>query len=156
MSKGYLYILECADGSYYTGSTNNLELRLAQHQAGKGANHTQKHLPVKLVYFEEYERIDQAFYREKQVQGWSRKKKEALINSMPEKLHELAQCMNETHCKNYSAEVGDFDYAQSPDNDYAQSPSKDYAQSPAPTRCLSGVEGSNTEGHEISGLKAYE
>ncbi len=100
MSKGWMYILECADGSYYTGSTNNLELRLAQHQAGEGANHTKKHLPVKLVYFEEYERIDQAFYREKQVQGWSRKKKEALIDGMPQKLHNLAVCKNETHYKN--------------------------------------------------------
>ena len=100
MSKGWMYILECADGSYYTGSTNNLELRLAQHQAGEGANHTKKHLPVKLVYFEEHERLDQAFYREKQVQGWSRKKKEALIDGMPQKLHNLAVCKNETHYKN--------------------------------------------------------
>lgn len=100
-----MYILECSDGSYYTGSTNNLELRLNQHQAGKGANHTKKRLPVKLVYFEEFDRIDEAFYREKQVQGWSRKKKEALINGMPGKLHELAKCMNET------SHVG-FDSAQ--------------------------------------------
>ena len=88
--KGYMYILECADGSYYTGSTNNLELRLAQHQNGKGANHTKKRLPVKLMYFEEYQRIDEAFYREKQVQGWSRKKKEALINGEQHLLPELA------------------------------------------------------------------
>ncbi len=87
---GWMYILECADGSYYTGSTNNLELRLTQHQSGEGANHTKKRLPVKLVYFEEYQRIDEAFYREKQVQGWSRKKKEALINSQSEKLPELS------------------------------------------------------------------
>lgn len=88
--KGYMYILLCADGSYYTGSTNNLERRLAQHQAGEGANHTKKRLPVKLVYYEEYARIDEAFYREKQVQGWSRKKKEALINGTPELLPRLA------------------------------------------------------------------
>ena len=94
--KGWMYILECSDGSYYTGSTNNLELRLRQHQAGEGANHTKKRLPVKLLYFEKFQRIDEAFYREKQVQGWSRKKKEALINGMPQKLHELAKCMNET------------------------------------------------------------
>ncbi len=85
-----MYILECTDGSYYTGSTNNLELRLAQHQAGEGANHTKKRLPVSLVYYEEYARVDEAFYREKQVQGWSRKKKEALINGMPELLPTLA------------------------------------------------------------------
>lgn len=88
--KGYMYILLCSDDSYYTGSTVDLELRLAQHQAGEGANHTKKRLPVKLVYYEEYSRIDEAFYREKQVQGWSRKKKEALINGSPELLPKLA------------------------------------------------------------------
>jgi len=91
-----MYILECADGSYYTGSTKDLELRFAQHQEGEGANHTKKRLPVQLVYFEEFQRIEEAFYREKQVQGWSRKKKEALINGMPEKLQDLAKCLNET------------------------------------------------------------
>src|SRR5438105_846206 len=95
-----MYILECADNSYYTGSTNNLELRIQQHQNGEGANHTKERLPVKLVYAEEFERIDQAFYREKQVQGWSRRKKEALIKGMPEELHNLAECMNETHFRN--------------------------------------------------------
>ena len=84
-----MYILECADGSYYTGSTNNLERRLQQHQNGEGANYTKKHLPVKLVYFEEFQRIDDAFYREKQVQGWSRKKKEALINGCFDKHRHL-------------------------------------------------------------------
>lgn len=98
--KGWMYILCCADGSYYTGNTNNLKLRLAQHQAGEGANHTKKRLPVQLVYAEEFSRIDQAFYREKQVQGWSRKKKEALIQKAPEQLHALAECRNETHFRN--------------------------------------------------------
>lgn len=88
--KGWMYILECSDGSYYTGSTNNLELRLAQHQSGEGANHTKKHLPVKLVYYEEFQRIDMAFNREKQVQGWSRKKKEALIKGDFENLPPLS------------------------------------------------------------------
>lgn len=88
--KGWMYILECADLSYYTGSTNNINLRIAQHQAGEGANHTKKRLPVKLVYLEEFQRIDEAFYREKQVPGWSRKKKEALINLQKDKLPELS------------------------------------------------------------------
>ncbi|MBT8421217.1 MAG: GIY-YIG nuclease family protein [Gammaproteobacteria bacterium] len=98
--KGYMYILECGNGKFYTGSTNNLEIRLAQHQAGEGANFTQKHLPVRLVYCEEFERIDEAFRREKQVQAWNRKKKLALINAEFEKLPGLAECRNETHCKN--------------------------------------------------------
>ena len=94
--KGYTYILKCADDTYYTGSTIDIDRRLRQHQAGEGANHTAKRLPVELVYLEEYDRIDTAFYREKQIQGWSRKKKEALINNMPEQLHEFAKCLNET------------------------------------------------------------
>ncbi len=89
--KGYMYILKCADGSYYTGSTKDLRKRLLQHQSGEGSNYTKKRLPVKLVYYEEYNQIDQAFYREKQVQGWSRKKKEALINGQYEKLPELSR-----------------------------------------------------------------
>ena len=89
--KGYMYILLCADGSYYTGSTNDLERRLLQHQNGEGANHTKKRLPVSLLYYEEYSRIDEAFYREKQVQGWSRKKKEALIEGKSDLLPLLAK-----------------------------------------------------------------
>ncbi|TAM97767.1 MAG: GIY-YIG nuclease family protein [Chitinophagaceae bacterium] len=98
--KGYMYILLCADGSYYTGSTTDLERRLQQHQNGEGANFTRKHLPVKLVYYETFDRIDEAFYREKQVQGWSRKKKEALINGELNKLHGLSECKNKSHYKN--------------------------------------------------------
>jgi len=89
--KGYMYILLCSDGSYYTGSTNDLERRLEQHQNGEGANHTKKRLPVSLLYYEEYQRIDEAFYREKQVQGWSRKKKEALMEGNLDLLPELAK-----------------------------------------------------------------
>ncbi|OGI20499.1 MAG: hypothetical protein A3B68_03175 [Candidatus Melainabacteria bacterium RIFCSPHIGHO2_02_FULL_34_12] len=89
--KGWMYILKCSDGSYYTGSTNNLESRFEQHKQGKGANHTKSRLPVKLIYFEEYSRIDEAFYREKQIQGWSRKKKEALIRGDYKRLVELSR-----------------------------------------------------------------
>lgn len=96
-----MYILLCSDGSYYTGSTNNLDLRLKQHQAGEGANHTRNRLPVQLIYFEEYNRIDTAFYREKQVQGWSRKKKEALIAGCEADVKEAARCLNESSHLNY-------------------------------------------------------
>jgi len=95
--KGYMYILLCSNGQYYTGSSNDLERRLAQHQNGEGSNFTRKHRPVKLVYLEEFDRIDDAFYREKQVQGWSRKKKEALIKMQYDKLPELS--------KNYTQHV---------------------------------------------------
>lgn len=86
-----MYILKCANGAYYTGSTKDLESRLIQHQNGEGANFTKKHLPVELVYYEVFNRIDEAFMREKQVQGWSRKKKEALINREYDKLPELSK-----------------------------------------------------------------
>jgi putative endonuclease len=92
--KAYTYILQCSDGRYYTGSTRDLEMRLAQHKTGEGANFTRKNLPVELVYYEEFDRIDDAFYREKQIQGWSHSKKEALINGEKNKLHELAGCKN--------------------------------------------------------------
>jgi len=95
--KSYMYILKCADESFYTGSTKDLERRLAQHQNGEGANYTRKRLPVKLVYTEEYERIDAAFYREKQVQGWSRAKKEALMSKQAETLKERSECGNNSH-----------------------------------------------------------
>lgn len=87
----YIYILECADGTYYTGSTKHLELRLAQHGSGLGANYTAKHKPVKLAYYEEFSRIDEAFYREKQVQNWSHAKKKALIEGKFDELKKKAK-----------------------------------------------------------------
>lgn len=88
--KGFTYILECSDGTYYVGSTIDLEKRITQHQNGQGANHTKKRLPIKLVYYEEYPQIYQAFNREKQLQGWNRKKKYALINGNNDDLPILA------------------------------------------------------------------
>jgi len=86
-----MYILECADSSFYTGSARNLAKRFIQHMIGEGCNHTKTRLPVKLVYCEYYTRIDDAFNREKQVQGWSRKKKLALIEGRDTELPELAR-----------------------------------------------------------------
>ncbi|MCU0414510.1 MAG: GIY-YIG nuclease family protein [Ignavibacteriaceae bacterium] len=91
MIKGFTYILECVDGSFYTGSTKDLEKRLWEHNNGIGANYTKTRLPVEVIYYEEYSRIDQAFYREKQIQGWSRRKKLALIEGKPELLPKLAK-----------------------------------------------------------------
>ena len=89
-AKGYAYILECADGSFYTGSTKDLALRLKQHQNGEAAIHTKLHLPVKLVYYETFDRIDEAFNREKQIQKWSRAKKIALIKGDIQLLKQLS------------------------------------------------------------------
>ena len=98
---GYVYILECSDGSFYTGSTIDLDKRFTEHNDAIGANHTKKRLPVKLVYAEHYESIASAFEREKQIQGWSRAKKEALINGEFDSLPNLSECKNETNYKFY-------------------------------------------------------
>ena len=97
MDTAYMYILQCSNGAYYTGSTKNLDRRLKQHMNGLGANFTKKHLPVELVYFEKFQRIDKAFYREKQVQGWSHDKKAALISGNTNLLHRLSECQNKSH-----------------------------------------------------------
>lgn len=93
MKHGYTYILKCSNESYYTGSTVDIDRRLWQHQNGEGANHTKKYLPVELVYLEHHNHIATAFYREKQIQGWSRVKKEALINGTENKLIELSRAI---------------------------------------------------------------
>jgi len=87
----FMYILECADGSFYTGSTIDLEKRLAQHAAGQGARHTRDRLPVRLVFCEQFVDVEQAFLREKQVQHWSRRKKKALIDANFQKLIEYSR-----------------------------------------------------------------
>ena len=86
-----MYILRCSNNQYYVGSTQDLDKRLAEHQSGEGALFTKKHLPVELVYYEQFQRIVEAFEREQQVKGWNRKKKEALINNHPELLPELSK-----------------------------------------------------------------
>ena len=73
------------------GSTTDIELRLREHQAGLGGYFTRTHLPVKLVYVEEYASIELAFERERQLHGWSRAKKEALINGKFEDLSDLSR-----------------------------------------------------------------
>ena len=75
----YMYILRCSDGSYYTGSTVDIERRLAQHQEGLGAEYTKHRRPVTIAFAQWHERVDDAFESEKRVQGWSRAKKEALM-----------------------------------------------------------------------------
>jgi len=64
---------------------------MEQHQSGEGSEYTKRRLPVTLLYYEEYDRIDFAFYREKQLQGWSRKKKTALMSGDVDLLPDLAK-----------------------------------------------------------------
>jgi putative endonuclease len=94
-----VYILQCADNRFYVGSTTNLEVRLQDHAAGIGANFTRERLPVKLVYYEEYNRIEDAFKRETQIHKWSHAKKEALIRGEIRTLKALSECKNRSHHK---------------------------------------------------------
>jgi putative endonuclease len=89
----YLYILLCADGSYYTGTTRaDLEQRVAQHKAGTYARgYTAQRRPVTLVFAQLFDRITDAIEAERQVKGWSRAKKEALIRGEFERLPGLSK-----------------------------------------------------------------
>jgi len=75
----WVYILECADKSYYTGHTDNLEKRMYEHEQNLWKCYTSKRLPIKVVYTCEFETRDDALARERQIKGWSRRKKESLI-----------------------------------------------------------------------------
>ncbi|MEQ4498816.1 GIY-YIG nuclease family protein, partial [Nocardioides kribbensis] len=87
---GWTYILECADGSLYVGSTVDLERRVGEHDAGVGAAYTRRRRPVRLVWSAQYASIEEAFRYEKQIQGWRRAKREALIRGEFELLPQLA------------------------------------------------------------------
>lgn len=87
----FMYILECSDRSLYVGSAWDLDRRLAQHQEGEAAVYTKNRLPVRLLYFEQYERIENAFLREKHVQRWGRAKRLALAKGQLEKLNGLSR-----------------------------------------------------------------
>jgi putative endonuclease len=87
----YMYILECADRTLYVGSTWDLDRRLAEHNEGDGSAYTRHRLPVRLLYYENFDRISSAFAREKQVQGWGRAKRLALVKGQYEKLNPLSR-----------------------------------------------------------------
>jgi len=87
-----IYILQCSDGSYYTGVTNDIERRLWEHKTGfDKQSFTYKRRPVALKYLETFEDVHQAISWEKQIKGWSRKKKEALFIEDWNKIMELAK-----------------------------------------------------------------
>jgi predicted GIY-YIG superfamily endonuclease len=75
----WVYILRCADGSYYTGHTDNLEVRIAQHKTGEIEGYTSTRLPVRLVFSEQFPTREEALTCELQIKGWNRQKKEALM-----------------------------------------------------------------------------
>ncbi|GAB16575.1 hypothetical protein GOEFS_006_00280 [Gordonia effusa NBRC 100432] len=88
---GYMYILRCADGSFYVGSTRDLDARVAQHNSGDGAKYTSRRRPVELVYHAGFETIDEAYAMEKRVQSWSRAKRQALVDGRFELLPGLSR-----------------------------------------------------------------
>lgn len=97
-----VYILKCSDGSYYTGITNDIDRRLHEHQNGANITcDTYKRRPLSLMFCEHFPDVNQAIAFEKQVKGWTRKKKEAIINDNWNKLKELSICKNITSHTNY-------------------------------------------------------
>ena len=96
-----VYILQCSDGSYYTGITNDIERRFYEHSNEFTPNsYTFTRRPLKLVFTEYFQDVNHAIGFEKQVKGWSRKKKEAIIKGNWDKLHGLSQCKNDSNYKN--------------------------------------------------------
>ena len=88
----WVYMLRCADGSFYVGSTRDLELRVAQHNSNdEGAAYTRRRRPVELVWAAECEHIGEAFALEKQIQGWSRRKRQALIDGDYDSIIQLSR-----------------------------------------------------------------
>ena len=92
MKKYFVYILKCCDYSYYVGVTSYLSRRIEEHQIGKYKNsYTFKRRPIRLIYFEEFDNIQLAISREKQIKKWSRFKKEALIKNEFDELPNLSK-----------------------------------------------------------------
>jgi len=87
----FAYLLRCSDGSYYAGHTDDLDIRLAQHQAGSLGGYTRSRRPVALVWSDSFPTRDEAFAAERRIKGWSRAKKEALISGDWERIRYLAR-----------------------------------------------------------------
>ena len=89
----WTYILECADGSFYVGSTVDLESRVSEHNLGLGSTYTRirRRRPVRLVWAAQFDRVEDAYRFEKQIQGWGRAKRIALIEGRLDDLPELAR-----------------------------------------------------------------
>ncbi|MCZ6535896.1 MAG: GIY-YIG nuclease family protein [Chloroflexi bacterium] len=88
--------MRCSDGSYYVGHTDSLERRIVAHNRGNIPGYTSGHRPLDRVFAEEFQSRDEAFQRKRQVKGWSRRKKEALIKQDWEHLRQLARAHGST------------------------------------------------------------
>ncbi|PLW94875.1 MAG: hypothetical protein C0592_01515 [Marinilabiliales bacterium] len=97
-----VYILECSDGTYYTGVSNDVNIRIEQHNQGLDKKaYTYSRRPVILKWASDEMDPNQAIGVEKQIKKWSRKKKEALFNNEWDKLPELSICKNKSSHRNY-------------------------------------------------------
>jgi len=97
MKTYYVYMLLCADGSFYVGMTNDLEFRIGQHQFGIDPEcYTFKRRPVRLVHSSEFHHVDEAINWEKRLKNWSHAKKAALVENDWARIHDLAKCKNAT------------------------------------------------------------
>ncbi|RYB94329.1 GIY-YIG nuclease family protein [Nocardioides oleivorans] len=86
----HVYILRCSDDSFYVGSTWHLERRVSEHNLGIGAAYTRRRRPVTLVWCGDYDRVEDAYAMEKRIQGWSRAKRQALIDGRTDDLTPLS------------------------------------------------------------------
>ncbi len=103
----YVYILQCADGLTYTGITNNISRRINEHNKGLNKScFTYKRRPLKLIFQQEFNEVEQAISFEKEIKNWSSKKKMALSKGDYDLLKLLAQCKNKSHFKNNFDEIG--------------------------------------------------
>ena len=90
----WIYILKCSDGPYYVGHTDNLERRIAEHEEGVKCRYAKNRRPVKLMYSDEFKSRVEALQFERQIKGWSRNKKEALIMNDWDRIKQLSKSHN--------------------------------------------------------------
>lgn len=97
--KNYTYIVQCSDGTLYTGWTNDINKRIKVHNQGKGAKYTKSRLPVKLVYSEEYDTRREAMQREYAIKQLNRKEKLALVTNLNKRIHHNEMAGTSSHNK---------------------------------------------------------
>ncbi len=101
MKTYFVYIIKCADNTYYTGMTNNINRRWYEHcySQDNKYSYTYNRKPLKLVFYETFHDVKQAYKFERKIKKWSKAKKEAIINNNWHKLKELSECQNDSHYK---------------------------------------------------------
>ena len=118
--KYYVYILLCADGSYYTGRSVDPDKRVSEHNLGLGGDYTKRRRPVRLVWSSGFATEEEAYMAERQIKGWTRAKKEALIRGDFDLLHELAKSREK---KEREKRRSSPEQLRDPDSSYWEHPS---------------------------------